>query len=165
MPKISELSVADLRGARDQIQQHLLERCGIDTPFKFEMRCNEVRTWLYHGTHGKPDHVLICEGATYDTDWTEFMDTVWKRVNQIPRAEVREIRSVMEALGGAIEILDKSRQASPRGGAMTRTSPASVSSTSSSDTAATCRAWSPAIPGWSTSRPTLASASAPRSRR
>lgn len=112
MPKISELTVADLRGARDMIVRHLSDVCGVqDTSHvgaEMVTHATGIQFRFFAGGHNDPNRVWITEGAEYDGDWTEFLDLIWKRVGQIPRAEVREIRAVMEALGSAIEILDKS---------------------------------------------------------
>lgn len=107
MPKISDLTVADLRGARDQIEAHLHGR--IDTTIhriSIDVIDTGIKAWIsLPKGYEVDDHTWISERAEWDADWTEFMDTVWKRIGQIPSREARELRSVMAKLGDSIELL------------------------------------------------------------
>jgi len=109
MTKISELTVADLRGARDQIEAHLKERFGLTFEagdyVQVSVRSLGINFCAYVGRYNAPERIEIYESAEHDADWTEFMDKVWKRVGQIPSREARELRSVMSKLGDAIEVL------------------------------------------------------------
>lgn len=82
MPKISELTVADLRGARDQIEAHLKERCGLSAFEYFSVetgehgevtstcRCGDRRSARVKW-HGEP------EAAPVDPALLERVSHVW----------------------------------------------------------------------------------------
>ena len=111
MPKISELTVADLRGAATQLRGAIDAKAPLGRYDYVDFRLTDTGATFSArvSDRGKSGHVAIYESAEWDTDWTELLDKVWKRVGQIPSREVSEIRSVMEALGSAIEIIDKSK--------------------------------------------------------
>jgi len=116
MPKISDLTVADLRGACAQIEDYLVNRLGFEKAHA-EVEINADRATVNARVAGAgvpKDHQYECpwwvqEWDTLDGEWDHLLAKVWAAIAKHQIAEVREIRSVMEALGSAIEILDKSR--------------------------------------------------------
>jgi hypothetical protein len=112
MTKISDLTVADLRGACEQMERHLLET------LKFENARAEVEVTADRATinvrvtgrgvpeeHQYQDPYWVQRWDSVDGDWDALLARVWATLGKHAVPEVREIRSIMAKLGEGIELL------------------------------------------------------------
>lgn len=106
--KISELTVVDLRGACMQMERHLTETLQFEQAIaKAEVTADRVTMSVRVTGRGVADQYAepnwIIRWETLDGDWDALLAETWAAIGKHVVPEVREIRSVMQKLGDAIE--------------------------------------------------------------